>query len=1079
MTATDEGVGATTPVDSTKPFVTRVELGRTQLDLASGWVPSRRTLVALAAAILIALALLANLGHALRQMHDPGGYSGDLGSVASPTASSGAVHRVVGSWKSWDPTIGEPRPEPRTGTVTPPELIGAVQPDRGPVSVSPRVVALWWLVFDSLLFVPLFTVFVLGCARRRLRHDAEGLGAWLRWSSVFVVLYAAFDLAENLFTALDVFAGWPHLVTRVASGGKWLLLGLAVAPIALSFLGNGRSPFPRLAPALLRIRVVVTTVVLLAGFLLFLPGNVRAQLSDVMRTWTLDDDPWAFATATASMLLVSATIWLSGSLALRRPPAPRPQPDASETGIEWQSRERERSKRIAMYAVVGAAAAVSIAWHLEIAEWSVTIASIAVTFNALLRFALTRDDASDAQDAERVMEPTEDLVDGRRLLAVFTAAPPFVLALSYLQTADIVTGQKTIPTSIATTVALLSVAIALAALVERAEIPIATMGGSSQLDRLKTYVYALGGIGVVTLWVATMLGIYPLAWGWAVGAVGAFGMFLVGLCVVLTAIEHASWGWPRGMFRALRLRRVPLVSVAVVLVFLPGVFDDGVGYHAARVSGHGEHPRGAAPTIETLADQLAASAPGDMVTPLFVVASSGGGVRAAYWTLLAENCLFGGPASSPKPLGVCAQPASWKRVAMASGISGGSVGLAMYDAATRDAATVDPEYAFRDGFLDPTFAAMLYRDGVNTVLRTDGALFEDRAAVLERSFEARVPSVAHGLFASRTVSDLTPVVLLNSASLADGCRVNVSVLDLASTDDTQTAGKALNGCRDLPRTDHVDTSPERPLASTRDVADFVCDGEDLRFSTAALLSARFPVVSPTGALSACSTDNTRDAHVFTGDGGYVDSSAASPLVETLPALIRETEERLTTKKADSCVQPVVLQIDNGYADVTAAADRGRLRELSAPLAGTGATTGSRADAARQALALAARPRCAGVTRPTYLHMFPVARPGIEAPLGWSLSKAAREDLDEQIRSFDNVTQICFAKEWLVPGYDCPVEPNDRPQPRFQLPADVALGGYGWTIFLLLLVGPLVFAAAAAAVFLGTESHRSPSKRTST
>jgi hypothetical protein len=137
---------------------------------------------------------------------------------------------------------------------------------------------------------------------------------------------------------------------------------------------------------------------------------------------------------------------------------------------------------------------------------------------------------------------------------------------------------------------------------------------------------------------------------------------------------------------------------------------------------------------------------------------------------------------------------------------------------------------------------------------------------------------------------------------------------------------------------------------------------------------------------------------------------------------------------------VVLQIDNGYSDVTKAAVSERPRELLAPLTGTGAAAGSRADAARHALAIqAARSKCdlrlssdeSGNTRTawrTYFHVYPRARPGIQAPLGWSLSEVARADMRSQVASARNGRALCGAKQWLVVERLNCVEPPAEPVP---------------------------------------------------
>jgi hypothetical protein len=215
---------------------------------------------------------------------------------------------------------------------------------------------------------------------------------------------------------------------------------------------------------------------------------------------------------------------------------------------------------------------------------------------------------------------------------------------------------------------------------------------------------------------------------------------------------------------------------------------------------------------------------------------------------------------------------------------------------------------------------------------------------------------------------------------------------------------------------------DRPLAGTKDIADFLCAGfrtdkkvagEDVRMSTAALLSARFPFVSPTGALTSCDKLRGGIVHTFAVDGGYVDSSASSPLVELFNALIRDNQG------ADRpCIQPVVLQIDNSYETLSQPSPPARPAELLAPYQGQGAATSGHTDASLQALAqLAATPRCdlQGdlAAMPTYLHVYPEDHPGAQAPLGWSLSRAAQKDLDTQLGRVPNQCALLAARAWLA------------------------------------------------------------------
>jgi hypothetical protein len=125
---------------------------------------------------------------------------------------------------------------------------------------------------------------------------------------------------------------------------------------------------------------------------------------------------------------------------------------------------------------------------------------------------------------------------------------------------------------------------------------------------------------------------------------------------------------------------------------------------------------------------------------------------------------------------------------------------------------------------------------------------------------------------------------------------------------------------------------------------------------------------------------------------------------------------------------VVLQLDNGYDDTAEGPAPSRPSELVAPL--RAAAADEKATTARQQLAIAARrfdkTRCPGVPEnlPTYVHIAPTAEPGVEAPLGWSLSDEARRSLRSQLRRRQNQCSLVIARAWLAGsratphGYRC-------------------------------------------------------------
>ena len=170
----------------------------------------------------------------------------------------------------------------------------------------------------------------------------------------------------------------------------------------------------------------------------------------------------------------------------------------------------------------------------------------------------------------------------------------------------------------------------------------------------------------------------------------------------------------------------------------------------------------------------------------------------------------------------------------------------------------------------------------------------------------------------------------------------------------------------------------------------LCPGRDVRWSTAALLSARFPWVSPSGSIGKedCGAPSQ---HTEIGDGGYHETSAASPINELMAPL----QELLAREKA--CAVPLFLQIDNGYAGASSSAEDSAVGQISAPI--TGAKNAERLDCCSPPAGVAShlpgfvegdeKDSTGYLPVDRWFHIETRAHPGAQAPLGWVLSKTAR------------------------------------------------------------------------------------------
>lgn len=416
--------------------------------------------------------------------------------------------------------------------------------------------------------------------------------------------------------------------------------------------------------------------------------------------------------------------------------------------------------------------------------------------------------------------------------------------------------------------------------------------------------------------------------------------------------------------------------------------------------------------------------------PLVLVAAHGGGIRAAYWTAAALDCIVGvsadgvtesdfGRESDEFRERTCTSPrrsaaqqrAAARRIFLASGVSGGAVGLYAYARQLLHNGELGDgtwfEQRLSDDFASPAVGWALFHDLPNRVLGLhsddhscsiefqDACWSEDRAAVLERGFDsswnvpAEAASLRHAYDLRSAVDPITrrnaqtlPLLVMNTTLTGGSARGVVSAVDLGSW-PTADSGDPATGDGRL------------PLAGTVEVVDAVCDHRDLRLSSAAVLAARFPYVTPSGQVrGACGTeadDGSPACGPLRGcegrfvDGGYIDNSGLFTIVAVWPSLRRLIVEYNSTHTPK--IAPLILELDNHYQASSATpvpAGGPRSEFLIPPLTAMGGRT-SVQTYARAAAYRALPPSCTVTISPS-LH------PGLIAPLGWELSERARKDL---------------------------------------------------------------------------------------
>jgi hypothetical protein len=302
----------------------------------------------------------------------------------------------------------------------------------------------------------------------------------------------------------------------------------------------------------------------------------------------------------------------------------------------------------------------------------------------------------------------------------------------------------------------------------------------------------------------------------------------------------------------------------------------------------------------------------DEPVPMLIVATAGGGIRAAYWTAtilerLEDKLRWSAVAGASSEKTPAESPLRNLLFAI-SGVSGGSIGAAAYAAALHDhektSDPIMPTKYLQSDFLAPGLASMVFIDGPANLLPNFGQI--DRGQALELGFEAASSTAddKDGLLSHTFLSffptmtavaemkSWRPALLLNATHEETGRRIITSHIKIE-------------------RGVIFDSYDALQLLNT-----------DIRLSTAAHNSARFTYISPAGNLSSA-TDATHPRHFNRGyviDGGYFENYGAQTALELAHAAIEAI--KADDPQHPNKVRPVILQISS---DPTLERDRTLVR----------------------------------------------------------------------------------------------------------------------------------------------------------
>lgn len=382
--------------------------------------------------------------------------------------------------------------------------------------------------------------------------------------------------------------------------------------------------------------------------------------------------------------------------------------------------------------------------------------------------------------------------------------------------------------------------------------------------------------------------------------------------------------------------------------------------------------------------------------PVFVVATEGGGIRAAAWTTSVLTHLQ------------TDIPAFADHCFAISSVSGGSLGAITFNAllarrnelAKSGAAGASeplPDQAKRFlnfDALSGTLAAMAQPDLLQRFVPFP--YFPDRAAALEHGWEAgwrhafgeNENRFAHGLLAMSAAHPELPHLFINGTMVETGDRIITSAVDV------------------------------RSLLGFRDAFDaFDQLQSDIPLSTGANMSARFAYVAPAGIMA---NPQAEIGHVI--DGGYFENSGGVTASEVVAFLFAQ-------RQAGARIRPVVIVIDYwenpsgdstgpfcpspGQAGPSPLPPARFAIDVLAPLWGL---TNTRSARGVQAVGDLSQQMRLPDGRQNMVE-FRLIRRNVPLPLGWVLSERAMQTIDQAVHDEEGNRKAVAIVADLIAGHE--------------------------------------------------------------
>jgi hypothetical protein len=335
-----------------------------------------------------------------------------------------------------------------------------------------------------------------------------------------------------------------------------------------------------------------------------------------------------------------------------------------------------------------------------------------------------------------------------------------------------------------------------------------------------------------------------------------------------------------------RNKKIPIFIILIIMAVVFNLFESNDNHYLREVAKNSARNRPIPELNESFVDWLtsrnddiqAFSKNHQSNYPVYIISAQGGGIFAANQAALTLSRLQD----------YC--PAFAHHIFAISGVSGGSLGAAVFSSLVKalppkkfleeqsclkevENHTLEEKasHFLNNDFLSPLLAAGLFSDSIQRFLPISLGGGLDRARGLEHAFEYRWNSESADSTSSNpfegsyydhwsptATENAAPALVLNTTVVETGERLLLSPFTFKTQDSLNSK-----------------------LPSLKDISSVACTVDkdahiDFPLSTATVLSARFPIVTPVGWFKECRDKNdSSNNKLHLADGGYFENSGFS------------------------------------------------------------------------------------------------------------------------------------------------------------------------------------------------------------